>query len=208
MWKNKEYPILGRKTSMIIGTIQVLGKNARNGIEIFALGHNVMGSLMASNAWTVVLGGNIDLSITISVIVNLLGCGEIHLKYSSHFRYLSISIVMFIRAFSAFTAIVVHFIFTQNTFYTVLYHPYEIYASNFYYFTIPLCVGVLIQLLLPRATKCSETILRCISPIAIILSINSWLQLDLDLFVFKLFTWDVRNVFNFCFDSNKKSIKI
>lgn len=97
--------------------------------------------------------------------------------------------------FTAFTAVIVHFVYyAQNTFYTVLYEPYEIYASNFYYFTIPLCVGVLIQLVVPLIAKRSSPILKFLSPIAIIMSINSWLQLDLDLFVFKLFTWDVRNV--------------
>lgn len=60
----------------MIALVQALeGKNEK-GIKLSVIGFNMMGALMVSNPWTVILGGNIDLSIMISVVINLFGYGD------------------------------------------------------------------------------------------------------------------------------------
>lgn len=60
----------------MIALVQAVeGKNER-GIKLSVIGFNMIGALMVSNPWTVILEGNIDLSILISAVTNLFGYGE------------------------------------------------------------------------------------------------------------------------------------
>lgn len=50
--------------------------NAEHQLTLFGIGLATMSVIHASHVWTVVLGGNIDLSIMISLISNILSFGK------------------------------------------------------------------------------------------------------------------------------------
>lgn len=62
------------KTSFILGLIYL--PNVENQLYLFGIGLAAMSVIHASNHWTVVFNGNIDLSVMISLISNLLSFGK------------------------------------------------------------------------------------------------------------------------------------
>lgn len=69
--------------------------------------------------------------------------------------------------------------------------PYNVFRDNLYHFAIPLMIGVLIQNFCPHSPMFSRAILKRLSPIAILNIHFFYLQFDLDLYVYGLFTWVV-----------------
>lgn len=62
------------KTSFILGLIYL--PNVENQLCLFGIGLAAMSVIHATNHWTVYLGGNIDLSIIISMISYILSFGR------------------------------------------------------------------------------------------------------------------------------------
>ncbi|XP_055299095.1 uncharacterized protein LOC129566849 isoform X2 [Sitodiplosis mosellana] len=135
------------------------------GIKLSAVAFNMIGAVMASNPWAVILGGNIDLSIAITSVANIFG-------------YALTSLWLYI------VATLLH----KN-----VYHPFVEYERNLYFFCIPICIGITIKLVIykifPRAIDFSMEFLKWLAPVAVFMALIKWLELDLDLFVYGLFTW-------------------
>ncbi|XP_055299083.1 uncharacterized protein LOC129566843 [Sitodiplosis mosellana] len=149
-------------TSFILGLIYL--PNVENQLFLFGIGLAAMSVTHASNHWTVVLGGNIDLSIMISFISLCLSFGLTTL-------YIYLIKVMY------------DIDHPENML------PYNLFKDNLYHFAIPLAVGMMIQNLYPRSSMFSMAILKRLSPLAILNIHFFYLQFDLDLYMYGLFKW-------------------
>lgn len=70
MWKKK---ICGLKSCYVIGLL-FFTNAVDERMNLFGMSINLMGVL--PNTWTLIAAGNVDLSITITVINTVLACGE------------------------------------------------------------------------------------------------------------------------------------
>lgn len=174
----------------MIALVQAVEGNNERGIKLSVIGFNMMGALMVSNPWTVILEGNIDLSIMINAITNLFGYGEQFLFSEVQFFYFIHTFILL----SALTSLYVCFL--AELFHKNIYQPFHEYEQNLYFFCIPICIGIIMKLItykiFPRAIDIAMEFLKWLSPVAVLVFLVKWLEFDLDLFVYRLFTWEVR----------------
>lgn len=62
------------KSCAIIGYVYVT--NTTNRLQLIISGLALMQSMQGSNHWTVILGGNVELSIAMTLVISVLGYGN------------------------------------------------------------------------------------------------------------------------------------
>lgn len=120
----------------------------------------------ASNVWTVILEGNIDLSITMTTISTFAAFGMMPLWIFTLGRL----------------------IFDKGNV-AVPYSQISTYAIGL---VVPLAIGYLIQRYLKRLSRFLARILKCFSSILILFIII--FAIITNLYLFKLFSWQVHNL--------------
>lgn len=142
----------------------------------------------ASNMWTVILGGNLDLSVTMSTTSTLAAFGKNSLTFYSFERFpLNYSLII-----SKFTGMMPLWIFTVGRMIFErgnLEVPYQHIATYVYSLIIPVIIGLVIQRKMPRLGKFLVRILKSLSAIFIIFIVV--FAIVTNLYLFKLFTWQV-----------------
>lgn len=68
------------KSCIIIGYVYLTNTTSR--LELIATGLGLMSMIHSSNHWTVILGGNVELSITMTLVISILGFGNFIAKIS------------------------------------------------------------------------------------------------------------------------------
>lgn len=139
----------------------------------------------ASNTWTVILGGNIDLSVTMSTTSTLAAFGEFQF-------HAQISIKLDITLIFIFAAMTPFWVFTLGK--TIfdrgnMQVPYSQISASVFSLIVPLAIGLLIQRYCPRVTRFLVRILKTCSALLIIFIVI--FAIVTNLYLFKLFTWEV-----------------
>lgn len=136
-----------------------------------------MAVIFSSNCWAVILSGNVHLSITISVIINLLSWGNC--------LCFAITIIFFTKnQIWIISVITLFFVQSSELLHVNLYRLTEIHLFNLHQFFIPLALGVMIQCFFPLTTRFAPTVLKMLSPIAVFNLHLPYLLSDLDLFIY------------------------
>lgn len=158
---------------------------------LFVIGVCLIGGV--SDFWTASLEGNLDLSITMSMVNSLLACGKLSL---SLLLILKRNLKIIVNNFYM-TGVIPIWILTLGH---ALAHETE-YRMNFTYFIwnlclliTPFCIGTLLQLCCSRISKCSMQILRIFSPIYLLSIVIYAYCKSMDLLAIHIilsFTWKV-----------------
>ncbi|XP_031623027.1 ileal sodium/bile acid cotransporter-like isoform X2 [Contarinia nasturtii] len=147
-------------SSYVIGLL-LFPSNAEMQLGLFFTGASPAGG--ASNTWTVILGGNLDASITMSTTSTL-----------SAFLMTPLWIFTLGKT-----------IFDRGN----LKVPYGQIASSVFSLIIPLCIGLLIQRYCPRVARFLVRILKTCSALLILFIVI--FAILTNLYLFKLFTWEI-----------------
>lgn len=142
----------------------------------------------ASNVWSVILGGNLDLSISMTTINTLLAFGKCsvwisfsHQLYAKLFWFLlEILVMMPIWLFTLGASL-----FSYGS----IKMPFGRIGGFLIGLVVPLCIGLLIQKYLPNVARYLVRILKTLSSILIMFII--FFAIAVNLYLFKLFTWQV-----------------
>lgn len=85
-----------------------------------------------------------------------------------------------------------------NTFFDFDKSEYESFYCmvlwQFFHFFIPLCAGIVLQYIFPHARNFAATVLKWISPLAILYFTFMRIDMDMDLFLYGLYTWEVSHL--------------
>lgn len=139
--------------------------------------------------WSVILGGNIDLSISMTTISTFSAFGNNFLFTCWK------DFVIIIYFYYYFIAMMPLWLFTLGT--TIfnrghLVVPYSRIASFALGLIIPLSIGLLIQRFYPKLAKLLVRILKSCSSLLIIFIVV--FAIATNLYLFQLFTWQVRSM--------------
>ncbi len=142
----------------------------------------------ASNIWSVILGGNFNLSISMTTISTFSAFGNGF--YGLTFSWTECEIIFFFKSF--FTAVMPLWLFTlgptifQRGDLRVPYNKIGMYAVCL---IVPLGIGILIQRYCPKLANLLVRILKSCSSLLIVFIIV--FAIVTNLYLFKLFTWQV-----------------
>ncbi|XP_031623816.1 uncharacterized protein LOC116341090 [Contarinia nasturtii] len=149
-------------TSFVLGIIYV--PSIKSHLCILGTGLAVMSVVHASIHWTIILGGNINLSILINIITNV----------------------------SSFVLTNLYFYSIKIAYdYDIEYEKilgYDV-IKNVFQFAIPLCVGLTLRNFYPTAIKYAMVTLKWLSPFAVFNLHFFYIEFDLDIYVYGLFNW-------------------
>lgn len=141
----------------------------------------------ASNIWTVILGGNIDLSVAMTTTSTFAAFGN-----STEYGLELCRIKSIFFSFFSYAAMMPLWIFTLGK--TIFDRgniavPYKQISTYAIALVVPLGIGLLIQRYCPRLTRLLVRILKSFSSLLILFIVI--FAILTNLYLFQLFTWEV-----------------
>lgn len=137
----------------------------------------------ASNIWTVLLGGNMDLSVTMTAISNIASFGESLARFLNLFN---IYWFLFLPAMMPFWLFTLGKVIFDRADIPI---PYAMLTGYIFALIIPLAIGLLIQWKLPRISTWLVRILKPLSSFLIVFIIV--FATVTNMYLFELFSWQI-----------------